>query len=360
VPGYPPHPDLLQRLGDAARTREAASYGDILGDAPLRSAYAADVSAIYGARIAAENVAITAGCNQAFFIAAVALAKAGDAVLLPTPWYFNHKMALDMLGIEAIALPCRAEDSFVPNANDARQILTERVRAIVLVTPNNPTGAVYPPEAIAAFRDLCNERNIPLILDETYRDFIKVDVPPHACLAEPDWQKTVIQLYSFSKAYCIPGHRAGAVVADANTLAEVAKIMDTLQICAPRIPQLALPWAIDALRDWREGNRQEIARRAAAFVRAIDTLHGWSIGSIGAYFAYVAHPFRDRSDADICEWLAAERGVLCLPGGYFGPSQEGFLRLAFANVDVAGIDQISTRLAAAALRETRRASARDR
>jgi aspartate/methionine/tyrosine aminotransferase len=361
VPGYPPHRDLLQRLGDAARSHEAAAYGDILGDAPLRSAYAADVSAIYGTRIEAENIAITAGCNQAFFIATIALAKAGDAIMLPTPWYFNHKMALDMLGIEAIALPCRAENGFVPDAYDAGKLVNNRVRAIVLVTPNNPTGAVYPPKTIAAFRDLCAERNVPLVLDETYRDFIKVDAPPHACLAEPDWQKTVIQLYSFSKAYCIPGHRAGAIVADESTLAEVAKIMDTLQICAPRIPQLVLPWAIDALRNWREENRQEIARRAAAFTGAVDALDGWSIGSIGAYFAYVAHPFRDRGDVEICEWLAAERGVLCLPGGYFGPSQEGFLRVAFANVDVSEIEQIPQRLTVNALnQEPKRASARDR
>ena len=346
MPGYPPHPDLLQRLGDAARSREAAAYGDILGDTLLRSAYAADVSAIYDGRIGAENVAITAGCNQAFFVVALALARAGDAVMLPTPWYFNHKMALDMLGIEAVALPCHAKNGFVPDVTDARRALNDRVRAIVLVTPNNPTGAVYAPETIVAFRDLCAERNIPLILDETYRDFISADASPHECLAEPDvWAKTVIQLYSFSKAYCIPGHRAGAIVADTSTLAELAKIMDTLQICAPRVPQLVLPWAIEALREWREGNRQEISRRAAAFTRVIDTLDGWSIGSIGAYFAYVAHPFRDGTDAEICEWLAAERGVLCLPGGYFGPSQEGFLRVAFANAGVPGIEQIPERLA---------------
>jgi len=345
VPGYPPHPDLLERLGEAARSREAAAYGDILGDAPLRRAYATDVSALYDARIRPENVAITAGCNQAFFVTAIALAKAGDAVMLPTPWYFNHKMALDMLGIEAVALPCRAENGFVPNADDARRHLSESVRAIVLVTPNNPTGAVYPPETIAAFRDLCAQRNIPLVLDETYRDFMAKAAPPHDCLAGPDWAKTVVQLYSFSKAYCIPGHRAGAIVADAKMLAETAKIIDTLQICAPRVPQMVLPWAIEALRDWRETNRQEIAGRAAAFSRAIDALDGWSIGSIGAYFAYVAHPFRDRSDAEICEWLAAERGVLCLPGGYFGPSQDGFLRVAFANVDVSAIAQIPARLA---------------
>ena len=181
----------------------------------------------------------------------------------------------------------------MPDANDARRLVNDRVRAIVLVTPNNPTGAVYPPKTIAAFRDLCAEHDIALILDETYRDFMSADASPHACLAEPTWQRTVIQLYSFSKAYCIPGHRAGAIVADAGTLGEIAKIMDTLQICAPRSRSSCCHGRSTLLREWREGNRQEIVRRADAFTRAISALDGWSIGSIGAYFAYVAHPFRE-------------------------------------------------------------------
>jgi aspartate/methionine/tyrosine aminotransferase len=360
VPGYPPHPDLLQRLGEAARSREAASYGDILGDEPLRVAYADHISDLYAAPIIGREIAITAGCNQAFFIATIALAKAGDAMMLPTPWYFNHKMALDMLGIEAVSLACKAESGFVPDVADARRLLSDRVRAIVLVTPNNPTGAVYPASVIAQFQELCVERGIALVIDETYRDFLPGGGGgPHRAFAR-GWQDNLIQLYSFSKTYCIPGHRVGAVVAGDEFMWHIEKVLDTLQICAPRPPQLVLPWAIDALGDWREGNRQEIARRATAFVRAIDKLDGWSIGSIGAYFAYVAHPFHDRSDAEICEWLAAERGVLCLPGRYFGPSQEGFLRVAFANVDVSGIEQIPARLAAGALRETKRANARDR
>src|SRR5687767_2365444 len=184
VPGYPPHPEMLERLGRAAAMREAASYGDILGDSALRETYAAHVSELYRGRIAATNVAITAGCNQAFFVAILGLAKAGDVVILPAPWYFNHKMALDMLGIEAIPLPCRGENGFVPSLEDARSLVTERVRALVLVTPNNPTGAVYPGEAIAALHTFCTESRIALILDETYRDFLASDAPPHDSLAD--------------------------------------------------------------------------------------------------------------------------------------------------------------------------------
>ena len=211
VPGYPPHPELLERLGRAAASREAATYGDIAGDPALRATYAAHVSALYGAKIHSENVAITAGCNEAFFVAIMALARAGDGVMLPSPWYFNHKMALDMLGIETVALPCRPEAGFVPNVVDAQRLLSDRVRAIVMVTPNNPTGAIYPPKTVAAFHGLCREHGIALIIDETYRDFMSG--APHFSLTS-GWAENIVQLYSFSKTYCIPGHRAGALIAD--------------------------------------------------------------------------------------------------------------------------------------------------
>jgi aspartate/methionine/tyrosine aminotransferase len=343
VPGYPPHPEMLERLGRAAAMREAASYGDILGDSALRETYAAHVSELYRGRIAATNVAITAGCNQAFFVAMLGLAKAGDVVILPAPWYFNHKMALDMLGIEAVPLPCRAEAGFVPETDDARQLVGPRTRAIVLVTPNNPTGAVYPGGTIRAFRELCAEKGIALVIDETYRDFTEPR-ELHREFASPDWPETLVELYSFSKAYCIPGHRAGALVAGGGFVEEIAKILDTLQICAPRVPQLVLPWAITALQSWRAGNCAEIFSRAAAFRAAIGRLDGWKICSIGAYFAYLEHPWPHRDASEIARWLARERGVLALPASYFGPGQDRFLRVAFANVDVAAIERLPARL----------------
>jgi aspartate/methionine/tyrosine aminotransferase len=343
VPGYPAHPDLLARLGAAAGTRHAAAYGDILGDDDLRAAYAAHVSVRYGAPVGADSVAITAGCNQAFFVAMIALAKAGEAVLLPNPWYFNHKMTLDMLGIDAVPLGCRAESAFVPDPDEARRLIDRRVRAIVLVTPNNPTGAVYPPEVIRAFRKLSAERGIALVIDETYRDFLP-DHRPHDLIAGGDWQEVLVQLYSFSKSYCIPGHRVGAMVASPAMLAEVAKILDSLQICAPRVAQLVLPWALPALADWRAGNAALIAERAEAFRAAIAASRDWKLHSIGAYFAYLEHAWPGASGTDVCEALARERGVVMLPGSYFGPGQQRFLRAAFANVDTAAMTDIPARL----------------
>ena len=344
VPGYPPHPEMLEHLARAAGTRAAAGYGAIEGDAALREALAGDMHAAYGTDIAPDRLAITAGCNLAFAMAATTAAAPGEAVMLPAPWYFNHHMALTMHGVDTVPLPCRPEDGFVPDPAMAERLLTPAVRAIVLVTPNNPTGAVYPPATIAAFAALCRRRGLWLILDETYRDFLPAGTVAHDLFADPDWPSYLIHLYSFSKSYCIPGHRVGAIAAGGNFRAELLKVLDTMQICPPRAAQTALTWAIEGLRDWRHANRTLMATRAEAFRTAANQLAFWRLDALGAYFAYLRLP-PDLPDAlATAERLATERGLASLPGPFFGPGQSRHLRLAFANVEESAIAQIPSRL----------------
>lgn len=344
VPGYPPHQTMLDALARAAGSAKAAGYGAITGDAELKSAYAAHLSSIYGGTFAEANIAITAGCNMAFYVAAIALARAGDNVILPTPWYFNHEMTLRMLGVEARPLPCRNESGFLPDPAEAEGMIDARTRAILLVTPNNPTGAVYPPALIERFARLAERRGVALILDETYRDFLPSGAP-HTLFSKgaPD---AVLQLYSFSKSYCIPGHRLGAIAGSATALSEIAKILDCMQICAPRTPQMAVVETMNPLAAWREANRLEIDARAKAFSAALAHSNGWRIDSIGAYFAFVAHPYPGEAAEKVAERLCVESGVLALPGSYFGPGHEGHLRFAFANADIAGIEALGRRLRA--------------
>jgi aspartate/methionine/tyrosine aminotransferase len=333
VPGNAPHPGLLERLAATAGSASAAQYGPISGDPDLRQAYAAEVSRIYEGRIEPGDTAVTAGCNLAFFAAMMLLARRGDAILLPTPWYFNHQMSLDMLGIETRPLPCRPEAGFVPKVEDARALIDDKAKAIVLVTPNNPTGAVYPAHVVESFAELCRERGIHLVVDETYRDFLPTGMNrAHGLFTSDEWRDTVIQLYSFSKSYAIPGYRMGAIAADAELVEQTSKILDCIQICAPRTAQAALAWGIEGLKDWREEKRAEINHRAQVFRQALAPLPEWRIESVGAYFAYLRHPFPEMTAQAVAEKLATERGVLCLPGSYFGPGQEGHLRVAFANV----------------------------
>jgi aspartate/methionine/tyrosine aminotransferase len=344
VPGYPPHPEMLERLASAAGSRNCASYGAIDGDLPLREALAEDIAAVYGAAVNAGDVAITAGCNLAFTMAMTVLAGSGDAVLLPTPWYFNHRMALELLGIGAQPFETRAEDGFVPDPDLLEAALAPHVRAVVLVSPNNPTGAIYPPEVLLRIAAICRRKGVWLVLDETYRDFLPGDAPPHSLFQDPEWRDGVVQLYSFAKSYCVPGHRVGAILGGGRFRAELLKLLDTMQICPSRAPQAALAWAIPALRPWRAGNRSIMAGRAAAFRAAMTHVPEWRIDALGTYFAYLRLPEQQADALETAETLAARHGLLALPGPFFGPGQQRHLRLAFANAEEALLAAVPQRL----------------
>ena len=138
-------------------------------------------------------------------------------------FYPKCNIALDVQYIDAIA---------------AR--ITARTRALVLVTPNNPTGAIYSPAFIKQCFELAKAHGFALVLDETYKDFRDdPGTPPHPLFARPDWQDTLVHLYSFSKVYALPGYRVGSLTAGAMLQAEIAKLLDCITICAPRIGQFA-------------------------------------------------------------------------------------------------------------------------
>ncbi|WP_295048364.1 aminotransferase [uncultured Paracoccus sp.] len=346
APIDPPPLELRQAMADAALNRpEAHLYGPVLGNADLRAAVAAEFSGRYGDAVDAAQVAITQGCNQAFCAAITTLARAGDEVILPTPWYFNHKMWLDMQGIAALPLACG--DDLLPDPDRAAALIGPRCRAIVLVTPNNPSGAEYPADLVGRFFDLAQSRGIALILDETYRDFDSRSGPPHDLLTRPGWDRTVIQLYSFSKAYRLTGHRVGALIASPDRLAQVEKFLDTVAICAPQLGQIGALWGMRNLGGWLAGERAEILARRDAIVAAIRALPGWRVKSAGAYFAWVEHPL-DESSADLARRMVAGIGVLALPGTMFvppgDPSGARHLRIAFANIGTDRIAALAHRL----------------
>ena len=339
---------LRQALADAALNNpDAHLYGPVLGLPALRAEIAAQWSTSYGGAIAPEQTAITQGCNQAFCAVMSTLAGAGDAVIVPTPWYFNHKMWLDMQGVTTIPLP--AGPGLIPGADKAARLITARTRAIVLVSPNNPGGVEYPAATLAGFRDLARDHGIALIVDETYRDFDSRTGRPHDLFADPDWADTLIQLYSFSKAYRLTGHRVGAIVASVDRLAQVEKFLDTVAICPGQLGQIAALWGMQNLAQWVAGERDEILARRAAMETGFSALSGWTLLGCGAYFAYVEHPFAVTSDV-LCKRLVADAGILMLPGTMFQPeaSPDGArqIRIAFANVDRAGIAELFKRLAA--------------
>jgi aspartate/methionine/tyrosine aminotransferase len=345
VPSYPPADVLQAEIARLAHEPGTGGYTDIFGIAPLRQAYGAHINADYAASIDAASVAITTGCNQAFAAAIMAVAKAGDNVIIPAPYYFNHQMWLTMMGIEIRGIPAFSDGVAHPLAKDAAGLIDSNTRAIVLCTPNNPTGAIYPGSELSAFFDLAQAAGINLIIDETYKDFRADPAPPHGLFSKPNWQTTLIQLYSFSKIYALAGYRLGAMIAGPEIMHEVAKILDCMTICPPQITQRAVLFGLTALDDWKTEKKAVMRGRLEAMRASFETTGlNYKLISSGAYFAYVKHPFSGEASKSVAKRLAAENDILCLPGSMFGPGQENYLRLAFANVDAERMATLAERL----------------
>jgi aspartate/methionine/tyrosine aminotransferase len=348
APVNPPPAPMVAHMAAVIQDDDTHLYGPVLGLPALRAEVAGQWSTAYGGAIAPAQVGITSGCNQAFCASIAMLCGEGDEVLLPTPFYFNHKMWLDMAGVAAVALPCNGD--MIPGPEDAVARITPRTRAIVLVTPNNPCGVEYPADVIIAFYEIAKSHGLALIIDETYRDFHSQSGAPHALFQQTNWDQTLVQLYSFSKAYRLTGHRVGAVVASVARMAEIEKFLDTVSICANQLGQKAALWGMLNLGDWLAGERLEILARRQAIVDNFTQLKakGWSLLGVGAYFAYLEHPF-DMASNDVAQKLVEQVCVLALPGTMFVPeadeSGKRQIRIAFANIDADGIVVLFDRLA---------------
>ncbi len=326
---------------------EAHLYGPVLGMPELRAEIATRWTTAYGGVVRPDQVAITSGCNQAFAAAISAICTEADEVIIPVPYYFNHRMWLDMAGVKTV--PLMVGDGMIPDVDAAAALITDKTRAIALVSPNNPAGVEYPSETLAAFFALARARGIKLIVDETYRDFDSRTGAPHDLFTDPQWDDTLIQLYSFSKAYRLTGHRVGAMVSSTDLLAEAEKFLDTVTICPNQLGQRAALWGMQNLDDWLAGERLEILDRRAAIEENAPRIvaKGWKLLGCGAYFAYFAHPFDMPSDV-LAQKLVQEASILTLPGTMFMPADnpQGArqIRIAFANIDRAGISVLFDRL----------------
>ncbi|MGI9613151.1 MAG: aminotransferase class I/II-fold pyridoxal phosphate-dependent enzyme, partial [Acidimicrobiales bacterium] len=250
APSYPTSPEIAARIADVAHSGDGGRYAPPPGIPELNQAFAAELTADYSADIPTTRVLPTGGCNQAFCVVTSTLTEPGDEIIMPVPYYFNHDMWLKLDGVTPVYLDTGT--LLLPDPDEAARLISPKTRAIVLVTPGNPTGVTTPPEVIAAFYELAAANDLALIIDETYRNFRDTDDPPHDLFRRQDWADTVISLHSFSKDLAIPGYRVGAVVAGEEVLYEVLKLVDCVQISAPRIGQEAVVAGLTESRRWRK------------------------------------------------------------------------------------------------------------
>jgi aspartate/methionine/tyrosine aminotransferase len=348
APTEPPPKKMLGFMANKILCDNAVNtYGPVLGLDELRESLASKWSRQYQGKVSTQNVAITSGCNQAFCASISSFTGENDEVIIPTPWYFNHHMWLQMAGVKSI--PLDTDANMDPIIEKAEALITDRTRAIVLVSPNNPSGAIYSNQLLQKFFDLCKSNQIHLIIDETYKDFHPNASQPHTLLENNNWDQVLTILYSFSKTYRMTGHRVGALLTSKKNLIEIEKALDTFTVCPPQLGQYAANWGLNNLEAWAKDRRTEILQRAKHFSEKFQPLSaaGWSLKGCGAYFAFVEHPFEDGSNI-LAPLILRDQGILLMPGTMFYPKHNPLgsrsFRIAFANIDKNKISTLLERL----------------
>jgi aspartate/methionine/tyrosine aminotransferase len=333
VPDYPPAPALCDHLATLTADPLIARYSPDEGLPEVREAICARYGRTYGANLDPAELCLTIGASQAFWLAMVTLCRNGDEVVVPLPAYFDHPMALEILGIKPVYAPFDEGAGGLPSVQAIAALITPRTRAILLVSPSNPTGIVTSPETIHELYDLASRHGIALVIDETYCDFIAGGARPHELFTRGNWGDTFIHLASFGKTYALTGYRAGMLAASKQFIHHALKAQDTMAVCQPRITQHAVRFGVDNLDAWVRDNRLMMEERHDCFCREFTGPgNDFALVASGTFFGWVRHPFAGRTGREVAKKLVEEAGVLTLPGEVFGPGLTGYLRLAFGNI----------------------------
>ncbi len=276
-----------------------------------------------------RRIHVTAGANQAFFNAVLAVCDPGDEVILLVPYYFNHEMAIRLASAVPVGVP--TDGRLQPDLAAIEAAITERTRAVVTVSPNNPTGAVYPAETLSAIHRLCAGRGIYHISDEAY-EYFTYDGARHFSPGSLGGEHA-ISLYSFSKAYGMASWRVGVLVAPEHLHECLMKIQDTVVVCAPAISQFV------ALRSLREGRDYCLSRlpvlsrvRGNIFARLSELAGVVTVPpALGAFYLF-AGVKTDMPAIRLSERLVREHKVAVLPGETFGAAAGCWLRIAYGSL----------------------------
>jgi aspartate/methionine/tyrosine aminotransferase len=328
VVSYSPPPEAIEFLSKFLAEPTHNLYKDVEGIPPLRTALAAKLQAFNGIEINEGNcIVVTAGSNMAFMNAILAITSVGDEVILNTPYYFNHEMAITMAGCHAVLVKCDENYQLRPEA--IASAITPKTRAVVTISPNNPTGAVYSQEALRQVNQICRDRGIYHISDEAYEYFTYDGVKHVSPGAFAGSSEYTISLFSLSKAYGFASWRIGYMVIPKHLLVAVKKVQDTILICPPVISQYAALGALQAKEEYLKNHIQAIAqvRQVVLNLNSLQDLCTIAPADGAFYFFLKVHTTMNAFE--LVERLIREYRVAVIPGTTFGMDDGCYLRVAY-------------------------------
>ena len=341
---YQPPETAIELLPEFLSEPKNHLYQAVVGIPELLTVLAQKLSKFNGIESNEDNaIVVTAGSNMGFMNAILAITSPGDEIILNTPYYFNHEMAIKMAGCQPVLVTTNAHYQLIPEA--IAKAITSKTRAIVTISPNNPTGVVYSESALKQVNQICQNRGIYHISDEAYEYFTYNGVKHISPGAFPGSNEYTISLFSLSKAYGFASWRIGYMVIPQHLLTAVKKVQDTILICPPVISQYAALGALQVKDNYLKDHISTIAQVREIVIHALASLEDLcTITSANGAFYFFIKVHTKINDLELVKKLIQEYKVAVIPGTTFGMEDGCYLRVAYgalqADTAKAGIERL--------------------
>ncbi len=325
---YPPPDAAMQAALEFGRLAENHLYGSPLGHPKLLAMIQTKLRQDNHICDQAYQVMVTAGSNMAFLNIIMAISDPGDEIILPLPYYFNQEMAIQMLG--CVVVPVPVGEDYQLDLPALQAAITEKTRAIVTVSPNNPSGAVYRENDLRAVNALCQQRGLYHISDEAYEYFTYEGAAHFSPASLADANGHTISLYSLSKAYGFASWRLGYAVFPEALLPAMLKIQDTNLICPPAITQVAAIGALAAGADYCRQQLPALALTRRHLLQQLQTIADiCQVQATTGAFYLLLKIRTSLSDLELAESLIKQYQVAAIPGCAFGLQGDCYLRISY-------------------------------
>lgn len=324
-----PTPPHIVEAAKQALDQGYTHYTHWAGMPELRKAVADKLWRDNGIRVDPETeVLVTTGAQEAVFLVCLSLLDPGDEILVPDPHYMTYDTAIALAGAKAALVPTFEKDDFEVQPEEVARHITARTKAVLLVSPNNPTGGIIRPETVREIAALAEKHDLIVISDEIYEKFIYDDARLLSMASLPGMQKRTVTINGFSKTYAMTGWRIGYLAAPAGFIRALEALKHTVSICAPAVSQAAALAALTGPQDCVQEALATYAERRLVLMKGLDEL-GLSYGCPhGTFYIFASAASTGLSSMDLAVTLLQKARVLVLPGSSFGPNGEGFVRFS--------------------------------
>ena len=325
-------PEYIKRAAEQALADGKVHYTSNFGLMELRQAIADKLKRENNVDYNASEVLVTVGLSEAVFAVLATILEEGDEILVPDPVWLNYINVPNLLGAKAVTYGLTEETGFQMNLEEVKAKITPKTRAIVIITPNNPTGGVLSEDVLKELAEIAVSNDLMVISDEVYERLV-YDGAKHISIASlPGMKERTFTMNGMSKAYAMDGWRLGYVAAPEEYILAMNKFHQHNTTCAPNFVQVAAIAALNEEGDEVKEMVKEYQRRRDYAVKAINEIPGLHCECPkGAFYIFINCKSLNMKSADLSAYLLEEAKIALVPGDVFGPGGEGYLRMSFAN-----------------------------